>query len=92
MLARHRGFVTRTRSCSRSSFCREAAAPVQTRREMRSRVHPKGTGSCKGELPLAAPHTNPGGRQDQRPPPTPDPIDVLWGCRVQASQLLGAIP
>lgn len=59
---------------------------------MRSRVHPKGTGSCKGELPLAAPHTNPGGRQDQRPPPTPDPIDVLWGCRVQASQLLGAIP
>lgn len=39
-----------------------------------------------------APCTNPRGRWDQGPPPTPDPIDVLWGCRVQASQLLGAIP
>lgn len=36
MLARHSGFVTR----SRSSFCREAAAPAQTRRE---NARPKGT-------------------------------------------------
>lgn len=54
-------------------------------------ARPKGTRSCKGELPLGTSSTNPWGRWDQTPPPIPGPIDVLWGCRVQASQLLGAI-